>query len=94
MTTIIDELRKKQEGFEAAMEAVKNIKPAIVSIEKKDNDENRITISYDPAGETFDIQIHHNSRRYDERFRDIHLPEGKLISEAFCDFFKEITNVH
>ena len=93
MASIIEELKKKQQGYSAAMEAIKGTKPQIVAIEQKNEDEDAsITIFYDPADEKFTIRINHLQGRYERDFSGISVADTKLILFALKRFFEEGTN--
>ena len=89
MASIIQELQKKQAGFNAAQKAIEETKPKSVGIEKKDDEENRVTVFYDPGRDIFSIKTHGNSYRYGESMGNITFPEAKLIYEALNELFTE-----
>ena len=89
-TSIIEEMRKKQQGYEAAMEAINGTKPLPVAIKKKDSEgEDGITVYYYPDRDTFTLQVDSNKIRYESSLGNITVTDTKLILEALNEFFRE-----
>jgi len=88
MTNMIEELRKKQSGYEAARAAIEATKPEKVKISKAGN-ENReyIKVSYNPADETFCFEFYDPEQRYDRSFC-ASAAVTKLMFAALKEFFE------
>ena len=89
MANMIEELQVKQYGYNIALETVKGAKPKPVEIEKSDDKGNGVTVSYDPAGDTFLIRISGNYDKCGYSLGRTNSSDAKLILEALGEFFKE-----
>jgi hypothetical protein len=91
MINKIDDLRKKQQGYVAAMSAVTQTKPQKVKVFKTDGEKGgSVTVSYDPSDDTFTLSLDATSeRRYAEYLKEIPMIDAKLIFAALSEFFKE-----
>jgi hypothetical protein len=88
MANRIEELQKKQMGYEAAKKAIEETKPKNLATRKSDDSDNSMTVTYEPSGNRFYFERHGNTHKNTLTFNlDVH--DVKLMMEALNELLKE-----
>ena len=92
MSNKIEELQKKQQGYEAALAAVNYSKPNSTGIQKHDDDENQASVIFNPENNRFRIDVFDHRTQNRNYLTDLSIPCAKLIMKALNEFFAEEAN--
>jgi hypothetical protein len=96
MADMIEELRKRQQGYLAAKSAVEGTKPKTVAIKRTEGGEEDargdVTVIYDPANDTFTIQLDPTDKRCTRYMNEVPVADAKLIIAALNEFFEGVDN--
>ena len=91
MANRIEELQKKQMGYEAAKKAIEETKPKSLAVRKSDDSDNSVTVTYDPSVNRFYFERHGNTHKNTLTFT-LDAYDVKLTMDALNELLKETGN--